>query len=160
MNDLVPLKLREYVQRLALSLPIGVGVYVLGHGVYEVANGNKTKNINLYITGFEILTEGKHYQIRETDDNSSYDGKKRYLTLYGREFSCLVPYSLSTDQTTTYRQTIDGVDLTLILIEKQGALTAINSKFKLNISRAYVDDVNTVEWTYTTSNENTDGETK
>lgn len=145
MSALVPLKIREYIQNIGLSLPIGVGIEVAGGAALDIHRGVIPTDIDLFITGCEILTEGKHFKWRK-DDSSWFE--EHHLTFFGVDFKTIssVDYAMEKDKATVSETEIDGMKLQLITINERMSTFSLLETFDMDICRAYIDDVCTLEW--------------
>lgn len=145
MSNLVPFKLREYIQSVSLSLPIGVKIEVAGGAALDIYRGVIPRDIDVFVTGCEILTEGKHFSWRKDDSNWFPES---HMTFFGMDFK-----TIQSDQNYETKEgsvvsevEIDGMNLQLITINEQMSLLDLLDTFDMDICRVYIDDINTLEW--------------
>jgi hypothetical protein len=145
MTNLVPVEVRKYIQRIALSVPIGVEVHVMGDTALDIYTGHSPKHISLWITGFDILSEGKHYIIKEVSE-TSLDVQ---LTFFGHvfnaydEFDCM---SLRPSAGEYHHTQFGDITLGVYLIKEQMGLLSILKCLPMNILKCYIKDVASIDW--------------
>lgn len=142
----IPLEIREWLQKICLSLPIGANIRVAGGAALDLYLDRPVSNIDVFITGADII-EDKLTFVDLTDDG----WPDRALKFYGKTLTAetenrhLRPTNLNKD--IEYREiTIENIVCKLYFIPECIGLTDIIMGFDFFICRAYISDLADVNW--------------
>jgi hypothetical protein len=149
MSDLVPLSLREYVQRIALSVPTGVNVFVAGGAALDIHRGVVPNDIDLFVTGCDLLTEDKHYSWRTAAEDNEWLElcEAHYLTFFGHEFDEYQSGRYNLNKHIILSNTyFEGMKLQLICINPIMSIGDVTQTFDMDICKAAIPETSSLEW--------------
>lgn len=147
LNKQVPIEVREWLQTVSLSLPTGVDIYVAGGCPLSLETGQEVTGVDVFLTGAEILAEKYKWEITEDEwDNEIKRLKFHHMTFEIEEEYLFTPVDYSICEATRLMLFDDFHVWFYFINDVDVTLADIIMSFDFDICRAWIENLNTLNW--------------
>lgn len=148
LDNQVPREVRQWLQTVSLSLPLGVHIYVAGGCPLSLRMGLDVTGVDVFLVGSDILED--KYQWKISEDDEGYEQKQ--LRFHNRLFEEEYSYQRShvdAGKIENIRCILFENDFPVLFYfikDYRTRLSDILMAFDFDICRMWVNDLNTLDW--------------